>query len=282
MSFQPVLPIGGLAGWAFLQRTRAAQQEAFSQAPALTRDSDHFRARIGRIDSADALMADRRLLRVVLGAFGLGADIDNRAFIRRILSEPSAAPESLANKLADGRYRAMARAFGFGDPGPPGPAGPGFAERIVNAYLDRRFETAVGERDPAMRLALNADRALPGIAADAGDETTKWLRILGDRPLRRVVEGALGLPGSFANLDLDRQLEVLRTGAARRYGADSVAALAGEEARAMLIRDFMVRQSTATTTLASPGSVALALLTGSAPGASGVTPPATALSPPPF
>ena len=278
MSFQPVIPTGGLAGFAFLQRTRAAQQTAFAGAPALTRDSDHFRARIGEIDSADALMADRRLLRVALGAFGLGADIDNRAFIRRILSEPSNDPASLSNRLADDRYRKIASAFGFGDPGPPGPARPGFAERTIAAYLDTRFETAVGESDPAMRLALNADRTLPELAAAPGDDDTAWLRILGDKPLRRVLERALGLPRAFANLDLDRQIDVMRDKAAQRYGAESVAALAADGVRETLIRDFVIRSSAASTTLTSPGGVALALLTGGVPGPAGPPPPGAALS----
>ncbi len=33
MTYQPVIPYGGMAGWAFLQRTQEAQQDAFEKKP---------------------------------------------------------------------------------------------------------------------------------------------------------------------------------------------------------------------------------------------------------
>ncbi len=82
MSFTPVVPVGGYAGWTFLARTREAQKQAFVASASQQRDEAYFRAKIGGISTAEELVADRRLLSVVLGAFGLEADIDNRYFIR--------------------------------------------------------------------------------------------------------------------------------------------------------------------------------------------------------
>ena len=67
--------------------------------------------------SAADLVADRRLLKVALGAFGLEGEIDKKAFVRKILEEGTADPASLANRLTDKSYYKLAEAFGFGDLG---------------------------------------------------------------------------------------------------------------------------------------------------------------------
>lgn len=113
MSFQPVLPLTGTAGWAFLKRTEAAQEAAFGKRPEVQRDEAYFREKIGSIRSAEALVSDRRLLRISLEAFGLEGDLNARAFIRKVLEEGTLKRDSLANKLADPRYSQLSRAFGF-------------------------------------------------------------------------------------------------------------------------------------------------------------------------
>ena len=98
MSFVPVLPVGGYGGWAILKRTKAAQLAAFAASPALRREADHARATLASVPSAEALVSDRRLLGVALGAFGLEADIDARAFVRKVLESPTSDPRALANR----------------------------------------------------------------------------------------------------------------------------------------------------------------------------------------
>jgi len=78
MSFGPVIPVGGYAGWRFLQRTVEVQKERFVASAKMQRDEAYFRDRIGGISSAEELVADRRLLQIALGAFGLGEDIGNK------------------------------------------------------------------------------------------------------------------------------------------------------------------------------------------------------------
>ena len=90
-------------------------------------------------------MADRQLLKVALGAFGLDSEIDKKAFIRKILEEGTTAPTALANRLTDKSYHKLSAAFGFGDPGGANTGDDGFAAKIVEAYKTRAFEAAVGE-----------------------------------------------------------------------------------------------------------------------------------------
>jgi len=113
MSFAPILPLSGTAGWALLKRTMAAQTAALNASPEMARDADYFSANIGKITSADQLVNDRRLLKVALGAFGLEGDIANKAFIKRVLTDGTQSKTALANKLADKRYAQLSAAFGF-------------------------------------------------------------------------------------------------------------------------------------------------------------------------
>ena len=76
MVAQPVLPTGGLVGWRYLVRTEASQSELVRRSPDISRESAHFRDRIANIETAADLVADRQLLKVALGAFGLDDDID--------------------------------------------------------------------------------------------------------------------------------------------------------------------------------------------------------------
>ena len=83
--FQPIIPSGGVAGWRFLQRTYDTQLETFGQSAQIQRETDHFKDTIASITSAEDLVADRQLLTVALGAFGLSDDIENRFFIKKML-----------------------------------------------------------------------------------------------------------------------------------------------------------------------------------------------------
>ena len=267
--FQPALPIGGYSGWRFLNRTMETQQANFARSPQLQRDTAHFREAIGRIDSAEALVADRRLLTVALGAFGLQDDINNRFFIRKVLEDGTSEPRALANRLADKRYAEFARAFAF-DGEVPGPQQPGFADRIAEAYQRRSFEVAIGAQDENMRLALTLERELAPLAERGSTERTKWLTVLGTPPLRRVFETAFGLPTGFGAMDIDRQVEVMRTRSRAAFGSDGVSQFAEPDRMESLVRRFLLRADAATSSafgslppgLAgfSSGSAALQLL----------------------
>lgn len=260
MSFEPVLPLGGYAGWRFLTRTADRQRELVAGAPATQRDTAAFLARIGKVTSAEALVADRALLKVALGAFGLDADLGNKAFVRKVLESASADPKSLANRLADKRYLEFAQSFGFAEPGGPFNRTRAFAERLVGRYETRAFEVAVGKKDDNLRLALTAARELESLAASGGTANSRWFSVMGNAPLRQVFETALGLPASFGALDIDRQLEVLRDKTGRALGAGEIAQFAAPEAREDLVRLFLLRSEARQSPAASQASTALALL----------------------
>jgi hypothetical protein len=268
MSFQPIAPLGGLAGWRFVERTEATQRAAYAADPVLSREIEHFKTHIGEAATAEDLVADRRLLRVALGAFGLEDDIDKRAFIRRVLEEGVGDESSFANRLVDKRYRKLAEAFGYGDAGAKVDQ-TGFAEEIAARYELRRFEVAMGESDEDMRLALNFRREIASLAASGSGDTVAWLTVLGDQPLRTVFESAFALPSGFGKLDLDRQIEELRGRVGRLTGDETVAGFTSPDAVDQVLRNFFARRAAeAGPSAATPGVAALSLLQSGGLGAS--------------
>ncbi|MEZ5796990.1 MAG: DUF1217 domain-containing protein [Paracoccaceae bacterium] len=262
MSFQPVIPLGGYAGWAFLKRTMVQQQAAQQATPVNQRDEAYFRDRIGKISTAEELVSDRRLLRVALTAYGLEGDIDNKAFIRKVLQDGTLNADALANKLADKQYQKFSAAFGFGDFSVPRSQISDFADKTLAMYRTRQFETAVGEQNNSYRLALNAEREVVALAEKAVSEDVKWLTIMGNPPLRETFQTALGLPASFASLDLDQQLGVLKARAQSVFGSDSVSQFAAPENLDKLVRTYLLRSEITSSALVGRGSVALQLLQG--------------------
>ena len=263
MSFQPFVPTGGIAGWRFLQRSQDMQVQAFNAGPVMARDTDTFLARIGQIRSAADLVADRTVLKVALGAFGLQDDIDNRAFIQRVLGDGTKADDALANRLSDKRYRAFSAAFGFGPGAVPLTGRRDEMEGIVARYRAQSFERALGEQDQTMQIALYAQRELPGIAAGASRETTRWYSVLGLPPLRAMFETAMGLPSSFSQLDLDKQVEVFRDKLQRATGSADISQFADPAAIEKLTTLYLARAQIRDLTAGmSSGATALTLLRG--------------------
>lgn len=261
MSFQPVLSLAGYSGWGFLKRTLARQQAVQQALPVQQRDEAYFRDRIGKADTAEKLVNDKRLLRIALTSFGLEGDVNSKAFIQKILEGGTLKEGSLANKLADKQYAKLAAAFGYGDFSVPRTKISTFPDEILAQYRSRSFETAVGEQNNTYRLAMNAEREIPAIAAKSGSETAKWYSVLGGAPLREVLQTALGLPKSFASIDIDQQVGVLRRRAEAAFGSSDLAQFKDSAKMEALTRRFLLQAEMQGQAAAnSPAATALALL----------------------
>ena len=261
MTYQPVVPLPGIAGWSFLQNTYDAQFRAFTASTQIQRDVDYFRENASSLTSANALLSDRRLLSVALDAFGLSEDINNRAFLQRILEDGTQARDALANRLADDRYAAFSDAFGFGPNQLPQSLFPGFADRIIDLYEARSFEAAVGTQDETMRIALYAQRELANIANAGGSQDAQWFRVMGQPPLRQLMETALGLPDSFGQIDIDRQSAEFQDRARQRFGSDKLQELVESGRLEQLTTAYLARaQINSLGRSATSGSIALSLL----------------------
>lgn len=260
MTFTPIVPFGGYSGWAFLKRTLASQRTAFDTSATVKRDEDYFRKNIGKINSADDLVADRRLLQVALGAYGLEGDINNKYFIKKVLADGTLKDGTLANRLSNKQYEKLSAAFGFGDFSTPRNKISDFADKTMALFKERQFETAVGDQNSDFRIALNAERELPALAKKTSSEDTLWYTVLGNIPLRRVFEGALGLPQSFGSIDLDQQLSTMKARLESRFGSNSLRQFSDPTKVEKIIRQFLVQSDVASASAQSSQGSALELL----------------------
>ena len=261
MSFQPIVPLSGFTGWSFLKRTMARQQVAQQAAPAQQRDEAYFRGKIGKVTTAEQLVSDKRLLRIALTAFGLEGDLNSTAFIRKVLEGGTLKEGSLANKLADKQYQKFSSAFGFGDYSVRRTKISTFPDEILSAFRARSFETAVGDQNNTYRLALNAEREVAAVAAGSSSDNAKWYTILGNQPLREVFQTALGLPKSFASIDIDQQLSVLKSRTQSAFGAETVTQFKDPARIEALVRRYITRAEMQDQGAASSSSaIALQLL----------------------
>ena len=260
MNFEPVLPLTGYAGWRFLERTMDAQQEAFASSRPVARAPDYFRENIENVRTAGDLVNDRQLMSVALGAFGLDDDINNRAFILKVLEDGTVAQDALANRLADNRYADFSRAFGFGDGPAPRNTLSGFAAEIVDRFESQQFARAIGEQNNDLRLATNVNSGVADVVERNATNAGRWFSIMGNAPLREVFQTALGLPSSIAGIDIDRQLEVFQDRARSVFGTDDIAQIAAPDQQEALIRLFLIRSEANELATTTAGTTALTLL----------------------
>lgn len=263
MSFVPALPLSGLGGWRLLERTEENQRAAFANDPAMVREIDYFRENIAKVTSAEELVADYRLLKIALGAFGLDDDSGKQAFIQKVLESDPLDTTSFANRLVDSRYQKLASAFGFGGVTGSKTDWSNFAEKIVEPYKSRQFDIAVGVSDDSMRLALNFRRDIPTHADGVASENAAWFAIMGDPPVRAVLEAAFNLDSSVGALDIDQQLTIFKEGAQKLFGDSDPTLFTDPENVDLAIRRFLLRREIEGGPSAStPGFAALSLLQG--------------------
>lgn len=238
------LPVTGYAGWTFLKRTQARQEAALAANPVTKREEAYFRAKIGSVTTAQQLVADKRLLRVALGAFGLETDSAKTYFITRVLTDGTGEKGDLANRLSDKRYAQLADAFGL-DGSNPATTADGFADTILSNWRRQKFEEAVGESDASLRSALFLERQLPVMAAKTSTERTKWFSVIGSEALSEVFQTAFALPESFGALDVDLQVTMLQKKARQSFGDSSLSQFSDATKLDKLIRLYLVRSQIA-------------------------------------
>lgn len=259
MTFTPAVPLGGLAGYRFLETTQTAQRASFDQSPSLQRQIAYFSENIKNVETPADLVADRQLLEVSMVAFGLGDDLYKKAFIEKVLEEGTIDSGSLANRLVDRRYTEFAEAFGFDNPLVDNTKLDTFRDNIIGKFLDQNYEIAVGEQDPSLRLALYFKREGADISEAGGD--TGWFALMGDTASRTVLTTALNIPTEVASLDIDTQLELFQDRAKSVLGIDDPAQLSDPEVMDKLIsRYLIIDEATNGSSAGSAGSTALTLL----------------------
>jgi hypothetical protein len=171
--------------------------EVVAQSLEVSRETDYYLAHIGDVKSIDDFLADKRLIRYAMIAYGLGDMAYATGFIRKLLEGGVDDSNALANRMADQRYANFATAFNFDRYGPATTSFDRTQQATVDLYQRQTLEENVGEENEGARLALYFERQAPNATSSLG--------LRADQALLRVTQVALGLSPYMSNLSLEDQ-----------------------------------------------------------------------------
>lgn len=197
MTFTPIIVGSGFNGFQTLKTTEDAQRRAHSSSVEIAREREYALDQMGSISTSDQLLADRRLLEVALTAYGLEDQLDNRAFVKRVLDEGVEDEQAFANLLNDSRWVDFSRDMGFGPNGGGVSDIDGFAAIVENRF--RNAEAAAAATPALDPFALRHFRDNVGSITSVDD-------LLNDTLTLDVALQAFGLERGYYTDDHFRQL----------------------------------------------------------------------------
>ena len=104
---------------------------------AVKRESDYFRANIGKIKSPEEFVKNTRLFNYAMKASGLADMAYAKAFMLKAMKEGVDDPESFANKLTDKRYAEFVKTFNFAALGEEATSYNVARDSTVKSFTDR-------------------------------------------------------------------------------------------------------------------------------------------------
>lgn len=258
---QPAIPMSGLAGWSFLQSTYNRQLETFSDSASVKNDRAYMTEKLSKPVSLDDFMSDRRLLRVTMTAFDLGGEEWKGGFIRKVLEEAATPDSTFLERLNNPAYTKFAQTFAFEEGTLSLDADK--IEQLGENFETAAFRIAVGDVDENMRLSLNYQQKIVDIAGTGSSNDAIAYRILGNPPVKAVLETALNLPSDISKQPIEKQAEILRDKLSSSFGISDLSQLTDPDNVNAVIRRFHVMETVNNGPSAmTPGYTALTLLGG--------------------
>jgi len=172
-----------------------------SEQPVVSRDVEYYLENIGNVDTIEDLTSDYRLFSFAMKAHGLSDMTYAKAFMEKVLEEGIDDDNAFANTLSDKRYAEFAKTFNFKSFGEATTSFTKTQQGVVDKYLRQTLEEQAGDENQGVRLALYFERK--------ADTIENFYQILADPALSQVVRTTLGLPESFATVDIDKQVELI-------------------------------------------------------------------------
>jgi hypothetical protein len=166
---------------------------------AVKAETKYYLDNVVKVKSIDGLLANDRLYNYAMKAFGLSTSAFTKDDMRQMLEGGVRDPKSPANKSDDTRLKAFVTAFNFEALGESTTTYNAAQQPATAKFFRQTLEEDAGQQNEGVRLALYFQRKAPTI--------TSFYQILGDPALAKVVRTMLGLPASFAQADIDKQVK---------------------------------------------------------------------------
>lgn len=183
------------------QKDQVAARKAFADREDIQRDIKQFKKAVGKLDTVDDLLKDRKTLEFVLSAFGLESELNNPGKLKAVLNSDPSDINSFANRLADSRFGDLAKFLDTPQFGLKNLRLSDKQSTVIDNYLTTTFEKSLAAQNPAARDALFFLRRI--------GEVENTFEILGDLPLRTIVTEALNLPQEIARQSVGKQASLI-------------------------------------------------------------------------
>jgi hypothetical protein len=157
----------------------------------------YFNENIQKVTSVEELFKNKRLVKYVLDAVGLGKETDKMGLLKKVLTEKADDPKALMNKLVDQRFKTAASMLKLGENGLGQIQRESTKDDLAELYVKNKYDAGLSSQNAAVPLAMYF-KENAGTARNMYD-------ILGDQRMRHVVTTALGLPLELANQSVEAQ-----------------------------------------------------------------------------
>lgn len=193
--------MSALAAFKSYQKDQVSARKAFAGREDIQRDISSFKKSVGKLDTVEDLLKDRKTLGFLLQAFGLESEINNPGKLKAILNSDPDDINSFANRLADSRFGELAKFLDTPEFGLKKLTLSASQSEVIDKYLTTAFEKSLAAQNPAARDALFFLRRIGTVQ--------NTFEILGDLPLRTIVTDALNLPAEIARQSVEKQAALI-------------------------------------------------------------------------
>lgn len=184
-----------------IKKDGAEMQEKFAKTKPVQKEIDYFREKVKELKTPEDLFKDRRLMQFVLSAYSMDDELQYMGRMKKILLSKLTDENSLAQKMADPRFREISQDLLMGDFGVNVLKGASKIENLVSRYITNEYEKDLGNQNPALREASYFLRKVGSVNSS--------LDLLGDKILRSVTTYTLGLPDQIAFQSIQRQQQLI-------------------------------------------------------------------------
>ncbi|WP_117190785.1 DUF1217 domain-containing protein [Rhizobium terrae] len=170
-------------------------------------EAKYYTDTMQRIDSRDELLADRRLLNILLTSKGIDPATVTDDFLKKAFNSDLNDPKSFVNTQDDKRFAQLVGTFNFDAKGDVDRSTAGEAQNggevaaTQSLYMRQLLETQQGAENAGVRLALYFERM--------ADTITDPYVILGDEALMEFFRVAFQLPVEIGSMKVDQQAKLV-------------------------------------------------------------------------
>jgi hypothetical protein len=196
-----VSSISSLALFKQIRKNEVRYREQFQNRADVQKEINNFKKQATKIKDVDELVKDRKVLGVLLSAFGLDSEINNPGKLKAIINSDPTDANSFANRLNDPRFGELAAFIDAPNQDLLNLVTASKQQEVIDKFLTNEFQKDVGAQNPAIRDAFFFLNKINSIDSTFG--------ILGDLPLRGIVTSTLRLPPQIAQQSVDKQASLI-------------------------------------------------------------------------